>query len=336
MEEFIVGPYNSWGVEGKIILIKANPKNGFNFDYTIYIPKTINPETTLIVEGSNFGSTYDWSREKILNEMMKEVIEPGKTGKPIYEIATNLGMPVLYPIFPKWANKKGPIYNIMLSSNSLNHNTPMLKELGLERVDLQLIQMIKDAKLKLKDLEIDEKIIIDGFSASAKFANRFTLLHPEIVKACIAGGVAGMLTLPLEHIDTEKLLWPVGIGNLEELLGEKYVINIDEFKKVKQFYYMGMNDKNDPFEAKDVGGVLIPKYPELIEPEEIRQIYKYLGNNITGNRWENTKKIYNELGINATFKSYENVGHTPKPATEDITYFIKNTINLSKKKSIWK
>lgn len=332
MEEFIVGPYKSWNVEGKIILIKANPKKGFNFDYTIYIPKTINPKTTLIVEGSNCGPTYDWSREKILDEMLKEAIEPGKTGKPIYEMATNLGMPVLYPIFPKWANKEGPIYNIMLSSNSLNHNTHKLKELGLDRVDLQLIQMIEDAKLKLKDLdiEIDKKIIIDGFSASSKFANRFTLLHPEIVKMCIAGGVTGALTLPLEHINNEKLLWPVGIGNLKELIGEDISINVEEFKKVKQFYYMGMDDENDPFEAIDAEGILMPKYPELIEPEELRQMYKYLGNNMTGNRWENTMKFYNELGVDAIFKSYENVGHNPKSATEDITCFIQNNINLSK------
>ena len=73
----------------------------------------------------------DEDNEKILEEMKKEAIYPEIMGNPIYEIATNLSMPILYPIFPKWHNGNGPIYNIMLSSNSLNYKTPMLNEFGL-------------------------------------------------------------------------------------------------------------------------------------------------------------------------------------------------------------
>lgn len=64
MEYIKVRPYQTWNVEEKIVLIKTNPSKGFNFDYTIYIPKTLKPETTSIVEESNFGPTYNWSRER--------------------------------------------------------------------------------------------------------------------------------------------------------------------------------------------------------------------------------------------------------------------------------
>lgn len=336
MEEYQVGPFKTWNVEGKAYVIKANPNKGFNFDYSLYIPNNVNCNTTLIVEPSNHGGTYDWSNEKILEEMKKEAIYPEIMGNPIYEIATNLSMPILYPIFPKWHNGNGPIYNIMLSSNSLNYKTPMLNELGLKRVDLQLIQMIKDAKTVLENfgIEIDEKIIMDGFSASSKFANRFTLLHPEIVKLCIGGGISGALTLPIEKINNETLLWPVGIGNLQELLGESTSLNIEEFKKVPQFYYMGMIDTNDPYEVLiDSDGNIKPKFPELIEDDEVRQMYKYLGEKMLDDRWKNSMKYYNDLGINATFKSYEGIGHNPKAAKDDIQEKIKNIDKQETKRS---
>ena len=140
----------------------------------------------------------------------------------------------------------------MLSSNSLNKNTRGLKDDNLERVDLQLICMIKNARsvLNKAGIKVDEKVIIDGFSASSKFANRFTLLHPELVKLCIGGGISGSLTLPLYDVNGEKLLWPVGVGNIKELLGQDAVINKEEFLKVRQFYYMGSKDTNDPFAIK--------------------------------------------------------------------------------------
>lgn len=83
--------------------------------------------------------------------------------------------------------------------------------------------MIEDAREYFKNMGnfIEDKIIIDGFSASSKFANRFTILHPNIVALCISGGVSGALTLPLDWTHDTKLLWPIGIGNLSELLSLK-------------------------------------------------------------------------------------------------------------------
>ncbi len=333
-KEIIVEPNEK--LYGKILIVNEKPKQGFNFGYTIFIPDSTKKETTLMVEGANIGLVPDTLEEE-KQVLLDRVTNLDKIGIPMYYVAKDLGFPILYPLFPKWPNSEDMIYTHMLSSNSLNSKTPMIDELGLKRVDIQLIMMIKDAKEILKDynINIDDKIMIDGFSASAKFANRFAILHPEIVKLVIAGGVSGALTLPLKEINGEKLLWPVGIGNLDELTNEDIKINIEEFQKIRQFYYMGLEDTNDPFVLKpntDPNNY-IPRYPELIKSNELKQMYKYLGNDMIPNRWERTQELYNELGINVNFKSYESVGHRPSPAMDDAKKEIEN-IMTSKKTNI--
>ena len=106
----------------------------------------------------------------------------------------------------------------MLSSNSFKITNQLF-----EKVDLRIINMINDAKRRLaqNNIYLDEKIIVHGFSASAKFANRFTLLHPELVKLVITGGLGGTLILPLRNIFNEESLYPVGIGNFSKITDKK-------------------------------------------------------------------------------------------------------------------
>ena len=47
--------------------------------------------------------------------------------------------------------------------------------------------------------------------------NRFALLHPDIVKLVIAGGVSGTLILPFKKYKNNSLMYPVGIGNIDEI-----------------------------------------------------------------------------------------------------------------------
>ena len=202
---------------------------------------------------------------------------------PIYDVANELGLPVLFPLFPRIHNGEETIYNHMLSSNSLDNNTLKIKELGLERVDLQLISMFKDAKKRLKeyDIYVDDKFIINGFSASAKFANRFTLLHPEYVKLCIAGGVSGILTLPLKELNGKKLLYPVGLGNFDT--------NVEMFKKVRQFYYMGNSDSNDPF----VFNKNRSANSGIIKNDELQQMVDIFSVDPIKDRWPKVQNLYN-------------------------------------------
>ncbi len=90
---------------------------------------------------------------------------------------------------------------------------------------------------------VKDKVFIEGFSAGGMFAQRFTLLHPELVKAIAAGQSGGALTLPVEEYKNRKMDWPLGIYGFEQLTGKPF--NMEAYKSVSQFIYIGNNDINN-------------------------------------------------------------------------------------------
>ena len=300
-------------INGILVQVPANSDKNFNFGYMLFIPEEISNNTTLIVEGANTGHCADMETAK------QDVIDEVKSFfSLIYRWNETTNFPILTPIFPRiFANEK-PIYTHMLTSDVLR-----CESYGLTRIDKQLIEMINDAKERLLKSRIflDEKIIIDGFSASSKFANRFTLLHPEVVKLAIGGGISGCLTLPIREINGEKLFYPVGIGDLPEITDEK----IKEFLDVKQFYYMGMNDTNDPFAIDEVRKG--PIYSDIISESEATQLYKFLGADMLGSRWTKTQEFYRKLGCNVEFGSYEGEGHRPHAASSKVISLLEQNLS---------
>lgn len=299
---------------GYNIIVPANKDKGFNFPYILFIPDKISSNTNLIVEGANTGKSND-NIENAIQDVINESMDRKITK---WNFKTNY--PILTPAFPRFNEyEDGPIYTHMLSKQALNYN-----KYGLERIDIQLVNMINDAKSRLmvNDIIVDDKVILDGFSASAKFVNRFALLHPEIVKLIIAGAVSGMLILPIKEIDGEKLIYPVGCGDIEEITNEK----ISEFKNIKHFYYMGELDDNDPFGYNEDGSI---KYPQILSQKEANQIYKYVGKKMIPDRWKKIQKIYNDLNINVIFRTYEGYGHNPLPAKDKVVELLEEC-NLAK------
>lgn len=300
--------------KGSLIEIPKNPKKGFNFGYLLFVPENISDCTSLIVEGANPQSVFESIEEA--EEEIKDLIKT--FGYLIFDWNKETNFPILVPMFPKIFKNNKTTYTNMLTSGTLNLTDELFK-----RLDKQLINMIADAKERMgkNDIYVDEKIIINGFSGSSKFANRFTILHPEMVKLCIGGAVTGCLTLPIKQLNNEKLIFPIGVGDLPEIDDKK----IDDFLKVQQFYYMGLDDTNDPFTSISENN-FAPRYNETMKEEEIKQLYTILGRNATGDRWENTQKIYNQLGVNVTFESYQNEGHRPHLASEKATELLKSQI----------
>lgn len=303
---------------GLLFRCPKDKNKGYNFDYCIFIPKGVSDKTSILIQIPNYRANI---KSDDINERIDYIYEVFKGFKSYIHLCNNdVRFPILYPLFPrKWDKRLDEeIFTHMLSSNALFYEDEEFK-----RVDIQLINMIKDAKkrLELNNIEVDDKVIIEGFSSTAKFANRFTLLHPEMVKLCIAGAIGGCLTLPIRSLEKEKLLYPVGIGNVEEVTDEK----IKEFKKVKQFYYQSMDDDIDAFSSIN-NESFIPNNRGVIKEEELRQMYKYLGRDMIHERLINTRKIYEEEHVNATFKLYSSGGHDPLVAIEDIEELFKREV----------
>lgn len=302
---------------GNYLVYKPDVNKGFNFGYILYIPNDVRQDSTLIIEGANTRNASD-TLEKGIQDVQNQVFHFSTIGQ---QLAYQLHLPFMMPLIPRIVLKDHNLYTHMLTSEVFN-----LKDELFERIDIQLVNMIEDVKQRLlkMNINIDEKVILNGFSASAKFANRFTLLHPKIVKLCLAGGVSGCLTLPLKEANNETLNFPIGMGDVLEFNDDSFNI----FKEIPQFYYMGDLDNNDPFAHYD-DNILTPKYKAIITKEELRQMQLILGENMQQERWINTQKNYNKLGINAEFKTYKGYGHTPKPAQNDLIKFIeKNLKNI--------
>lgn len=289
--------------EDAIIKIEANASKGFYAPYYLFIPRGANNNTNshMLVEPNNTGRTSDDT--KLHEEDAKNLLQYGVPNK----FSNALNVPLLVPCFVR-PESDGRIYTHALDKDTIKVNDGFLK-----RIDLQLINMINDAKniLAKNGLKVNEKIFMSGYSASGNFTNRFTALHPEIVRAVASGGVNGMPILPLKELEGYTLNYQVGIADLEQLIGKPF--NLDEYKKVAQYIYMGELDRNDTL-----------PYRDAYDEEDAELTRKILGDNMMPDRWEKSKKIYKYVGVSSQMVTYSGTSHEIKnEMIEDIVEFFK-------------
>ena len=280
----------------KLIEVDANPQQGFKYGYYLYIPNGVKQSEVkyLLVEPNNTGSTSD--DNAIHKKEAKEHI-----GNYISE---ELKIPLLVPFFDR------PKSNWKMYTHSLDSDTLKNKDGQLARIDLQLINMIEDAKSRLleRNIYVKDKVFLNGFSASGSFTNRFTALHSQIVKAVASGGVNCMPIIPSKEWEGKELPFHIGIANIKEIAGIEF--NLDEYKKVAQYIYMGELDKNDTL-----------PYSDAFNPEERKIVKEVLGQEMH-ERWEQSKRIYDYFEIPAQMVMYKGIGHTYTPEIK------KNIVNF--------
>lgn len=121
----------------------------------------------------------------------------------------------------------------------------------IHRIDLQLIAMIEAARVSLAEsgLKADERVLIQGFFASAMFANRFAILHPDMVKVTTIGSPGGWPIAPVASFEGQPLNYPAGIADLESLAGIPF--DAETYKAIPQLIYMGSADDNDSLDFTD-------------------------------------------------------------------------------------
>lgn len=277
----VINPKNNLKNGGMLYRVPSSIKDGFNFEYLLFIPNDIKDHTILVLEGIN----YDLDNE------IEQLYEEFKIFKDnIHYVNSKTSYPIICPL---------------ISKNDLLRKIFKNKE---ERIDKQIVNMIKDAKRRLydNDIVIDDKLILYGFSSSGIFVNRFALLHPDIVKLVIAGGVSGTLILPFKKYKNNSLMYPVGIGNIDEISDYK----VEMFLKIKQFYFQDINDKFDYYASKDG----IPIYND-ISNGELKMLYEVLGRKIE-TRWKNIRMIYRKVCKNIIFRTYNYGIHSDVTARE--------------------
>jgi hypothetical protein len=292
-------------------LVPAEPSAGFEYPYYLYAPTTSTERDSkpLVVEPTNTGTaTNDFEQHRRAGE------ETSRRGLG-REIADTLAAPLLVPVFPR---PRGDPVDGTHYVHQLDDTTMELDSGPLERVDRQLIRMIEHARERLGGRGYpvsDEGVMMNGFSASGNFVDRFTVLHPEEVISVTAGGLNGMALLPHEQYESRELPYHVGIANTEELIGENP--DVDALSEVNQLLYMGEEDTNDT----------IP-FDDAWTDDDLRQLaLDVYGEDMITERFPTCQQAYQDAGIEAQFRIYEDAGHTPRPATSDIFEFHRRSLN---------
>ncbi len=280
--------------------VSESATEGFNFPYYLIIPQGVdlNKSIYLLVEPNNTGVGSNFVS---LDRNTKDAIETcsGST------VARKLKIPLLMPVFPR---PGGTLY-----THALDRETLLIREGELKRLDLQLIAMITHAQklLRHNDIKINEKIFMNGFSASGTFTNRFTILHPTVVRAVATGGINCIPTFPTDHWNGTTMRYPVGISDVKEIAG----VDFDQvaYEKVSQYIYMGALDDNDT----------VP-YRDAYDEADAELVKNLIGIKMMPDRWHLSQSIYKALGIPAQFVTYNDTGHEVKDEMiDDITAFFK-------------
>ncbi len=296
-----------------LLELKASPERGFHWDYFLFVPEGVqdNINAYMLVEPNNTGTASD--DIGIHHERALSLIERGTPRI----IAEALNTPLLVPVFPRSRTRpEGAIYDFY--SHALCRDSLLVTEERFRRVDLQLVAMIAHAQkvLRSNGIQVNDKVFMHGFSASGNYLTRFPMMHPEKVRAVAAGGLNGMPTLPVRYWKKWTFLrYPVGIADLYELTGIEF--NMDEYKKISQFLYMGYLDKNDTL-----------PFTDAYYPEDAALLREMLGDDIM-DRWQESQAIFADAGINAQFVTYNGTHHQIRSEMRDdiIRFFQENAGN---------
>ena len=309
----------SGNVYSKTIVVKANPEKGFHFPYLLKTSKKTVDANYIVVESNNTGS----------NNSIKGMTSKAKKSLSWVlgsSISKKLNYPMLMPVFPfgTSALMQNKYYFPQLDSDVLKIDKDKYR-----RIDLQLIAMIDDAREKLlkeNNQNINEKVIMVGFSSSSLFSARFTFLHPDRVSVAIGGGIGGLLPVPTDKINGIDAIYPIGKYDFEKITGKKF--DLEEFKKTPQFYYQGTKDKSNPFrrgaedltdeEYEIVKKLFVDGLPFEDKPVSLK---------VSTVMWNNSQKYINQIVDNVKFESPKGLGHeiTPKMIRKS-TKFIKENL----------
>ncbi len=280
--------------------------------YILVIPENLKEGKEIIVESLNFEGT------NIIDRIVPHVT------KKLHEMAEIINdAPILIPFTP---DVKGGIpYYQQLSRECFEESIDGKYKIDYPRIDLQIINTINDAKSKIEDetnMKVAEKIFLNGYSSSGVFAQRFALIHPEIVSRVLIGGASGSIPLPVEEFE-----YPLGTRDFRKLFGKDFDEN--EYRKIQFAYYVGELEANElAYEVdidgkpiqRDENGQIIDKnqiippmhdmsyYPRSIDISRGKYQRQLLGEDLS-ERYEKCIKYYENNGYNITSKIYRGANH---------------------------
>jgi len=283
--------------EKDFVRVDADGSKGFTYPYYLYVPpevrddKTEGKAHTILVLPNNTG--------KLDDDVAVHEADVKKRMTMAVAISSALKTAVLMPVFPR------PKSDWKIYTHALDRDTMLTDKKEYRRLDLQLVAMIDDAidRLAKDGFKFDRKVLINGFSAQGMFANRFTFLHPDRVKAAAIGSPGGWPIAPVEKYEGKSLRYPIGVADFKKVSGHK--LDIATLRKVPLFIFVGDEDDNDSVPFDD-------SYDQ-----DDRDLINPLLGKMPVERWPISERLYKQAGLNAQFKLYPGIKHTVTPEMRD-------------------
>lgn len=278
----------------KYIIQIVYPKNtdSYNIPYILVMPKQIKEGCMLAVEVNNFEN----EEENIL------ISNALVTAHNLTKKLKDNDNPVLIPIIP--SVKGGIPYYQQLSKECFDISA----DNPLYRIDLQVLNIINQAKERIaKYANISEKIFLNGYSASGVFAQRFALLHPEIIDTLCVGGASGSIPMP-----TAELQYPLGIADYYNITGKSF--DYEAYSQIKFRYYVGsLEDTRKSSNRYDENGNFAPMHDMSYFDRSVSPVVGALQRKIFGTNIieRSTKQIQlmKEMGLDIDQVIFENRTH---------------------------
>jgi len=279
------------------VRIDADSRAGFGYPYYLYVPPELRDESqkkqthTILVLPNNTGKVDD---DFVVHEadVKKRMTTAGG-------IASALKVAILMPVFPR------PQSDWRTYTQALDRDSMVTERKEYRRLDLQMVAMIDDARKRLAEdgMKFDKRVLINGFSAQGMFANRFTFLHPNRVKAAAIGSPGGWPIAPVEKYKDKTLRYPIGVADLKTITGKK--LDLKALRKVPLFVFIGSKDENDSVPFGD-------SYDD-----EDRELINPLFGKMPVDRWPISETLYKQAGLNAEFRIYPGIAHMVVPLMRD-------------------
>lgn len=310
--------------ESYLIKVPAMPEKGFNWPYYLRIPsndykqKNKNSRRYLMVDTTNSGTADFHASERWVVDTLENMSQYSA------RFAEMLWTPMLMPVIPRassvyvYNGEDYVTYEHALDREVAMHHIklqdPKLKDFLVDgytlkgydvydfvKLDEQLIAMFNHAVEYLNENNFNiqtDKMFMDGFSASGCFNDRFTAMHPEMVKAVASGSTLTDMILPIKEYKGEKLIYPIGIYDYKEITGKQY--DLKKQNQVARLIYRGDIDRNNPVEYG---------YKDSYSDFEREIIIKLWGLPPTP-RAKALTKLYGESGGKGIFILDRGIGHS--------------------------
>lgn len=298
----VIGPYAL-----RVRSFDPRPSEGWHATFHVYVSPGAaeaaarGQRVTLLVQPNNVGQPTD--------DVEATTDDAWWMGFGRHWLADDLGVVLVVPAFLR------PGEDWQIYTHALDRDTLVTTRPDVARTDLQLLAMIDHAQetLAAEGIESEPRFLLQGFSASGMFANRFTVLHPSRVRAVASGSPGGWPIVPVAEWSDEPLPYPIGVSDLEALTGRPF--DAQSYREVPQLIVMGSLDDNDSVDFRDGW-----------DETAAAQVDRLFGAD-PASRWPRAQELYETVGSRAQFLMVEGVGHDRRALQQHSTIFFAEVLD---------